>query len=104
MIQFSYKSDTVGKLIQNPEDRAAAVKKLVESFGGKMLSFYYSYGDYDGTIIVDMPDNVSTLATVMTAFSGGGTSKLKTTVLISVEEAMTAMRKAKGMKLEQPKG
>lgn len=104
MIQFSYNVETVGKLIQNPEDRAAAVKKLVEGFGGKLLEFYYSYGEYDGFLIADMPDNVSTLAAVMTAFSGGGTSKLKTTILISVEEAMAAMKKSKGMKLEQPKG
>lgn len=103
MIQFSYKSETVGNLLKNPEDRSVAVRKLIEKLGGKMLSFYYSYGDYDGLIIVDMPDNVSSLAAVMTAFAGGGTSKLKTTVLISVQEAMAAMKKASGLKLEQPK-
>ena len=47
MIQFSYKSETVEKLIQNPEDRSVAVKQLIEKLGGKMLSFYYSYGDYE---------------------------------------------------------
>jgi uncharacterized protein with GYD domain len=104
MIQFSYKSETVGKLINNPEDRSIAVKKLIEKLGGKMHSFYYSYGDYDGLIIAEMPDNVSQLATVMTAFSGGGTAKLKTTILFSVEEAMAAMKKSSGLKLEQPKG
>lgn len=104
MIQFSYKSETVGKLIKNPEDRSAAVKQLIEKLGGKMLAFYYSYGEYDGLIIAEMPDNVSGLATTMAAFAAGGTSEIKTTILISVEEATAAMKKASGLNLEQPKG
>lgn len=103
MIQFSYKSETVGNLVKNPEDRSVAVKNLIEKLGGKLLSFYYTYGDYDGFLIADMPDNTSTLATVMAAFSAGGTAKLKTTILITVGEAMAAMKKASGLKLEQPK-
>jgi len=103
MTQFSYKSETVGKLMNNPEDRSIAVKQLIEKLGGKLLAFYYSYGDYDGLIIAEMPDNVSGLATTMAAFAAGGTAKIKTTVLISVEEAMAAMKKASGLQLEQPK-
>lgn len=103
MIQFSYKSETVEKLVKNPEDRSIAVKDLVEKLGGKLIAFYYSYGDYDGIVIADMPDNVSNLATTMAAFAGGGTTKLKTTILITVEEAMAAMKKAGNIKLAQPK-
>ena len=69
-----------------------------------MLAFYYCYGDYDGLLIADMPDSSSGLATTMAAFAAGGTSKLKTTVLISVEEAMEAMKKAAGVNIEMPKG
>jgi Uncharacterized conserved protein len=104
MIQFTYKSETVGNLIKNPEDRSAAVGKLIEQLGGKMLGFYYSFGDYDGVIIADMPDNISLAATSIVAFAGGGTTKLKTTILFSVKEAMAAMKKASGLKLPQPKG
>jgi len=104
MIQFSYKSETVGNLLKNPEDRSVAVKKLIEKLGGKLLAFYYSFGDYDGLVIAEMPDNISGLATSMVSFAAGGTAKLKTTILISVEEAMAAMKKASGLKLAQPKG
>ena len=90
MIQFAYKSETVGKLIKNPEHRSVAVKNLIEKLGGKMLAFYYCYGDYDGIIIADMPDNISGLATTMTSFAAGGTAMIKTTVLITVEDAMAA--------------
>ena len=104
MIQFSYKSETVVKLINNPEDRSVAVGKLIENLGGKMLAFYYSYGDYDGVVIADMPDNTSSLTAAMVSFAGGGTAKIKTTILIGIEEAMAAMKKASELKLEQPKG
>ena len=104
MIQFSYNSETVGKLIKNPEDRSKEVGKLIEKLGGKMLGFYYCYGDYDGVVIVDMPDHISGLATTMVSYAAGGTTKLKTTVLISVDEAMKAMKKASGIALTMPKG
>ena len=51
-----------------------------------------------------MPDNISGLATTMASFAAGGTAKIKTTVLITVEDAVAAMKKASGLKLEQPKG
>lgn len=104
MIQFTLKSETVGKLIKNPEDRSIAVRQLVEKLGGKLLAFYYCYGEYDGICIVDMPDTASGLATTMVSFAAGATAQIRTTVLITVDEAMAAMKKAAGLKLELPKG
>ena len=104
MVQSSYKSETVGKLIKNPEDRSIAVITLIEQLGGKMLAFYYCYGDYDGIVIAEMPDSVSGSASTMASLAGGGTANIKTTVLITVEEAMAAMKKTSGLKLLQPKG
>ena len=103
MIQFSYDSETVGKLIKNPEDRSKVVGKLIEKLGGKMLTFYYSYGDYDGVVIADMPDQNSGLAATMVSYAAGATSSIKTTILISVKDAMAAMKKASGVKLTMPK-
>jgi uncharacterized protein with GYD domain len=98
MIQFSYKPEMVANLIKEPADRSKAVKKLIESLGGKMLAFYYTYGDYDGIVIAEMPDNVSGLAGNMASLAAGGTANVKTTILITVEEAMAAMKKAGGVK------
>ena len=103
MIQFSYKSETVGNLLKNPVDRSIAVGKLIKKLGGKMLGFYYSYGDYDGLVLADMPDSTSGFATTMVSFAGRGTTKIKTTVLITIKEAMAAMKKASRLKLAQPK-
>lgn len=102
LIQFSYKSETVSKLVQNPEDRSIAVRNLIERMGGKLLSFYFTFGEFDGFLIADMPDNVSLLATSMAAFAAGGTLALKTTLIITMDEAVAAMELSKGIKLVQP--
>ena len=103
MVQFSYSSEIVGNLIKNPEDRSIAVKNMIEKLGGKMLAFYYCFGEYDGVVIADMPDNISGLATNMISYASGASTKLKTTILITVEEAMVAMKKATGIQLAMPK-
>lgn len=104
MVQFSLNSDIVEKLIKNPEDRSVAVRKMIEQLGGKMLAFYYCFGEYDGIVIAEFPDNVSGLATAMVSYASGAAIKLKTTILITVEEAMAAMKKAAGANLTMPKG
>jgi hypothetical protein len=35
-----------------------------------MLGFHYSFGDYDGVVIADMPDNISPAATSIVSFAG----------------------------------
>ena len=104
MVQFSYRSEIVGDLIKNLEDRSIAVKNLIEKLGGKLLSFYYCFGDYDGIVIAEFPDSASSLASTMTSYAAGGTVSIKTTVLIIVQEAMAAMKKAAGVHLSMPKG
>jgi len=37
------------------EDRDKKAKQIIESFGGKMLSMYYTFGRYDFVVIIDMP-------------------------------------------------
>jgi len=104
LIQFSYTPDTLAKLVHNPEDRSTVVKKLIEQSGGRMLEFYYSFGEYDGMVIAEMPDHVASLATTFSAFSQGGLTNLKTTVLITVSDAMKAMKIASGLTIPLPAG
>ena len=69
-----------------------------------MLEFYYSFGEYDAIVIAEMPDDVASLASTFSAYSQGGLTNLKTTVLISVEEAMKAVKIASGLTMPQPEG
>ena len=102
MVQFSYTREATAAFIKKPEDRAAPVKALVEKLGGRMLGFYYCFGDYDGVCIVEGTDDVTCLATVMAAFAPGHLSDIKTTKLLTMEEAVEAMKKASQATLPAP--
>lgn len=102
MIQVSYNNNAVIDLVKNPQDRSAAVRPLIEAMGGKMHSFDYCFGDYDVVVIAELPDNVSMAALSMAISAGGATSGFKTTVLLSMEEAVEAMRKAGAVAYRPP--
>ena len=94
MVQFSYSAEAVSGMIKNPQDRAAAVRAMIERWGGKLESFYFTFGEYDGIAIAEVPDNVTMAAASMAITSSGAFKAFRTTVLMSMDEAMQAMKKA----------
>jgi uncharacterized protein with GYD domain len=104
MYQFSYTAEAWAALAKNPQDRTQPLKELFEKIGGKFESLYYCFGDYDGVIIGEAPDDVAMTAGVLAAISPGHVRVGKTTRLMSVEEAMSAMRKAGEVAYPAPSG
>lgn len=104
LIQASYNRQGISDLVQNPQNRAEAIRPVVERLGGRIISFDYALGDYDVVAIMEAPDNVSAAALAMAVGSGGALRDYKTTVLLSMEEAMEAMRKAGGADYRPPGG
>ncbi len=102
MIQASYNNSGVVDLVKNPQDRSAAIGPVIEGMGGKMHSFDYCFGDYDLVVIAELPDNVSMAALAMAVSAGGAVGGFKTTVLLSAEEALEAMRKAGSVAYRPP--
>ena len=102
LTRFSYTSETWAKLIQNPEDRRAAAKEYIESVGGKLHGFWYAFGDHDGYNLWEAPDNVSMAAIALAIGSGGALSSIQTTVLLSVEETLSALSQASSIKYRAP--
>ena len=93
MTRVSYTSEALAALTQNPENRGEAFGGLAETIGGRLVSFYNSFGEYDVLVIYEAPDE-RTAAIVLAAISPGHLSRVKTTVLLSAEEGVEAMRKA----------
>jgi uncharacterized protein with GYD domain len=92
--KFSYTPETWARLIQKPEDRRMAAQSYIESVGGKLHGFWYAFDTHDGYNLWEAPDNVSMAAVALAISSGGALSSFETTVLLTVEETMDAMRKA----------
>ncbi len=79
MTQVSYTSEALAALTQNPENRGEAFGGLAETMGGRLRSFYNSFGDYDGLIIFEVPDEGTAAATLLAAITPGHLKSLKTT-------------------------
>src|SRR5215207_7189374 len=91
--RFSYTPATWAKLIKNPEDRRSAAKQYIESVGGKLHGFWYAFGEHDGICLWEAPDNASMAASALAIGAGGALSSMQTTVLMSVEETLSALQK-----------
>ena len=100
--RFSYTPEAWARLIENPEDRRAAATEYIESVGGKLHGFWYAFGEHDGWNLWEAPDNVSMAAVAMALGGGGALSSLETVVLLTVEEAIEAMRKAGSIRYRAP--
>jgi uncharacterized protein with GYD domain len=96
LLQVAYTPETVAALVASPQDRTEAIGKVVKKLGGKPGKLYLSFGDYDVVGIYDMPDNVSAAAFAMAIAGGGACKSVKTTPLMTGEEAVAAMKKAGG--------
>jgi uncharacterized protein with GYD domain len=102
LTRFSYTPETWARLIQNPEDRREAARAYIESVGGKLHGFWYGFGEHDGWNLWEAPDNVSMAAVVLAIGAGGALSSCETTVLLSVEELLQALGKAKSVRYRKP--
>ncbi|HYH28565.1 MAG TPA: GYD domain-containing protein [Actinomycetota bacterium] len=94
LTKFSYTPETWARLIANPEDRREAARSYIESVGGKLHGFWYAFGEHDGYNLWEAPDNVSMSAVALAIGAGGALSSFETTVLVSVEDTLEALRKA----------
>lgn len=100
--RFNYTPATWAKLIKNPEDRRTAATQYIESVGGNLHGFWYAFGEHEGYNLWEAPDNVSMAATALAISSGGALSSLQTTVLLTVEETLAALKKASEIRYKPP--
>ena len=102
LTRFSYTPETWARLVKNPEDRRAAARQYIESVGGTLHGFWYGFGEHDGYNLWEAPDNVSMAAVALAIGGGGALSSIQTTVLLSVEETVAALKKASSIAYRRP--
>jgi uncharacterized protein with GYD domain len=102
LTKFSYTPETWTRLIAKPEDRRKAAQSYIESVNGKLHGFWYGFGTHDGYTLWEAPDNVSMAAVALAIGAGGALGSMDTTVLLSVDETMEALRKAGSIRYRAP--
>src|ERR671927_283854 len=81
MTQFAFTKEEWATLTHNPEDRSVAMRELLESGGGGLLSWYLSFGEYDGLLIYEAPDEATAGALILAAAARAHLGVTKTTPL-----------------------
>ena len=92
---FTYAKDVWRSMVQHPEDREDAARRVVEAAGGHLLDFYWMLGDHDGLAIYEVP-NATVAAAVSASISASGRiSDLRTVHLLTSREARGSLELAK---------
>ncbi|HLE80962.1 MAG TPA: GYD domain-containing protein [Dehalococcoidia bacterium] len=102
MLQAAYTSEAWKAFTEKPENRGEAVAAQLEKLGGRLISFYNCFGEYDALAICELPDDVTAAALAISICAPGHVKDFKTTKLLTATEAMEAMRKAGGAPLPKP--
>lgn len=93
LIQARFTEESLkGTIEEGGTARHAAVKAAVESMGGTLESYYYSFGEYDVAGIADMPSNAAAAGFALAVAAAGGATDTKTTVLLSPAEIDEAVK------------
>ena len=92
--QGRYTQEALRGMMTSPEDRSQAVSKLIEAAGGRLLSYYVTFGEYDWLIVTECPDEQAVAAAVIAAAAGGGVTDMKTTVAMTSSQAMQVFQQA----------
>lgn len=82
-----------GLVAEGGSKRIEAAKQALQSVGGTLEAFYFSFGDNDFYIIVNLPDNATTTA-VLLAGNVSGTFHIQADVLLTSEEIDAAVKKS----------
>ena len=95
LVRFSYAPRSIKDLVTKPDvDHAGNASAMVASLGGKVHGYWYSFGDFDGVVLLEAPDNSAAASVAMAIGGTGEVTRLETTVLLTMDEAREAMRTA----------
>ena len=87
------KEGSAGLLETGGSQRRKTVSDAIESLGGRVEAFYFTFGTRDAVVIAELPDHQAAIAMSL-AVSAKGSGAHKTTVLISPEEVDKAVHQS----------
>ena len=102
MIQVTPTPQNVAALLQNPEDRTDAVRKVLEAAGCKLEQYYNSFAEGTSFVIADIPDDESLGAIIAAFYAGGGLTFMRATPIFTAVESVSVFKKASTLAYRPP--
>jgi uncharacterized protein with GYD domain len=100
MCQFAYTSEAWTSMSKNPQDRSKAMGELAQKLSSKIIGLYYYFGDFDGILIFEAPDEITANAVIVSSMAPGHLRVTRTSRLFTPEETKEIMRKAGSVNFE----
>ena len=94
LFQARYTAKAIKAMVDNPQDREAAARPLIEALGGKLHHMFFCFGAEDVVALIEAPDDKAMAAGAMAVGASGAMSAGATTKLMTAQEAMEAMKLA----------
>ena len=89
-----YTATAAKGMLDDPSDREAASRGIIEAAGGKMHSFYVTTGETDWMAIVEFDDGADMVPAFLVTTASGGVSNVKTVRAYTGAEFKAAQQKA----------
>src|SRR4051812_11676723 len=102
-LQAAYAPLGWAALLKDPQHRLEAIRPVAERLGGSIVHGWFSFGEYDLLVICDLPDSVSAAALSVAISAGGAVRAVETTPLLSFEDGLEALRRAKHAEYAPPR-
>lgn len=103
LIQASYTQQSIAAMVKSPQDRAAAVRPIIEKAGGKLHGLWFAFGEHDIVAIAEVPSTTGAAALAMAIGASGSMSCYRSTPLMTSGEAVEAMQQAASIAYQPPK-
>ena len=94
LFQVAYTRDSWAKQVRDQGNVLDRIQPLLKSLKGRVDSCFYAFGDYDLVLIADFPGPEEAASFSLAATAGGSVKTIKTTPLLTVDQGISAMRRA----------
>ncbi len=98
--QGRYTEGAIKAMLIKPQDRTAAVARLVERAGGKMVAFYLLFGEYDWMVVYEAPSGQEAAAIMLAAVGAGAITSTRTMLAMSGAEAQAAFEAGHALQVD----
>ena len=102
MSTFDYEPEVWAELVRSPENRTETVSRILADAGCKLKGLWYAFGNSDGFALIEAPDNVTSASIAIAINASGAFRKFETTVLMTQDELLNALKKAQNVTYMAP--
>ena len=100
MVQGAYTAEALATMAKNPQDRSKPMGELAQKLSSRVVGLYYYFGDYDGLLLFEAPDDMTANSVIIASMAPGHLKVTRTTRLFTPTETVEIIRKAGSVNFE----